>query len=173
MSLIVECLDRSRTIDQQVENWRRNHDQAMFARDVEGLVQAALQLAEQLREAWQKIKEEVVFSDYLHVTVCNDEMGEMPKSAARECLSVLEKVGGLVSQTESLGFALEGSPKLTEAIVTTSAIQREIENIWPQLDWETINQSLADFHSGNYLTLEEFMHETHGGRVGADQQENS
>ena len=63
----------------------------------------------------------------------------------QKTLNVMTKIKELVSNVEKIGFKMDGSSQMNEAILQIKAIAEEIEHVWPDIDRKMIELSMASY----------------------------
>lgn len=156
---------RSQMVGELVEEWRINHDQAMFALDVQEWVSECIDLANLSRHVWALFRELLLKDPNAPVI---DESGRVMQTALVKTLATLEAVNGLVQEASQRGFAIHGVADLELARHETKKMMDTLEVVFMEPDPKVVEESIAAFKRGEYYTSEELLRAAQDGRFPAD-----
>jgi hypothetical protein len=166
MSLLVRrCLNRTHLVEQLVESWQYDHNEAMRARDLEELATECLDLAKLGRRAWKCLRAQMFDKNVSSAKVFAAE--DMLKPATQRIRDVFKVVGKLIASAERAGYQIEGSAEFAQASKDLELLRQEIEQQFPDPDPQMMADSKAAFLRGEYQTAEELLHELQGGSAAA------
>ena len=147
MSILVRrCLSRSYLVEELVENWQLDHQEALLAGDVEELVSECLELSNLLKRAWRNLIKQLLDEQVDDL----DKAGRMMLAAVRKSEKVLQVVQGQIAEATRRGHPIETSGELQKAIGETHQLAAEIAAKWPATDHQMIAESLAAYKRGDY-----------------------
>jgi hypothetical protein len=158
--LIRRCVKRSYLVEELVETWQIEHSQAMFARDLEELVQECLELSGLLTKGWQSAVH-VLFDEQFDDL---DTIGKMLKVAIDKSIGVFRKVEDLISEAIRKHYDIEGAEAFRRAVSDTVAMKKEVEKQWPAVNHRMIQESIAAYSRGDYQTAEDMLYGLEGHR---------
>jgi hypothetical protein len=160
MSVFVDhYLSRTRAAEHLVEDWKKAHDEAMFAMDVEGMVRECVDLGALCQHAWKSLWE-LIRRDPNGIAV--DEVEKSIKEALSKTLGLLRSVEGLVAEAKGKGFAIPNADALASTGQAVREISAKVDVVYPQVNEEQIRISREQFERGEYQTIEELIREVQG-----------
>ncbi len=153
-SLVVRrCLQRSSLVEQLAENWQLDHDEAMFASDVEELCRECIDLCDLCERSWRSLVDGL-----FNGKVENTEVtGRGFKTAVEKAGQVLHRVNSWLIKAEKKGFQVEGSERFKQGLYTIESLGERIDRKWPFFNSETIEQAREEYRRGEYHTIEELL----------------
>lgn len=152
------CTGTVRTIHDAVEAWKKDHAQAMVARDTEELVDLYLKAGVWIRE-WYDEAWKLLLAGQLPNT---QEVGGAIQRCLRGLVDAAPPLAEGVCSNEKRGFVIEGSAKLPAAIEAGEAMLADLERRWPFLDPQEVEASRARIARGEFRTGEEILRELQG-----------
>lgn len=172
MSLLISlCLKRSIVVDELVEAWQRDHQQAMFAHEVDELCAESNEVCRLCANMWSQLREQLFDCKVQDV----DKTGRMALEAIEKALHGARRVLGLIADAGKLGFEINGAADLEEQVRNLEGIREKLLRKWPFYDhkmMEMSRESLADYARGDYQTVEEILHALQSGNSEEDQQDS-
>lgn len=154
----VICRGQARTIEDAVEAWRADHDDAMDVRDIEDVIPVCLTLSELLQE-WQKEAWESLFSNRLSNL---QEAGELLRKAYLHSLQAFEGVADCLRWTKQLGYEVDRIAEFQQAFETIRRLSEDFSQRWPVLDAASVETARAQIARGEFLSAEDIQRELHG-----------
>lgn len=146
---------KTRGIEDAVEWWKPDHENAMSVREVEDLVSECLG-AHKILVDWTKS--------------CWDSLsaGQLanPESVAQELLEAMKSgsdkfrmVSNCIEEAERLGYTVDNSNAFESAEIAISQMHADLEKRWPFIDTKVIEQSLRDYRAGQFRSAKEILDE--------------
>ena len=148
-----------------VEEWKVNHDHAMFALDIQEWVSECIDLGDLTKHVWSLFRE-LLMKDPNAAVI--DESGRVIQAAVQRTLAIFEAVNELVQDASRKGFALQEVADFELARHETRAIMDKIKVVFMEPDPKMIEESLAAYKRGEYYTSEELLRAAQDGRFPAD-----
>src|SRR5438067_1292082 len=146
--VVRKFLGRSRLAEELVEDVLiTDHQNAMFARDVEELVAECLELEKMSQETWKYVLG-LLFSDEF----TNDlgELGGMMNTATSKISYVFGQVQDLLEKAEKQGYPIKEASDFKLAWRAIEQIKNDTKKKFPPLDEKTIRESLETYQRGDY-----------------------
>jgi hypothetical protein len=150
-------LGRSRLAEELVEDVLiAEHRSAMFAREVEELVNECIELEKMSKGTWEYVLD-LLFSEEQPDDF--DELGKSMKTATSKTVEVFGQVGKLIEEAKTQKRAIKNSADFWIARQEMERIQADIEEKFPPLNEQMIQASLEAFKQGEFVTLEDLLRE--------------
>ena len=160
MSIFVRrYLNRSRSVEHLVEDWKLKHSHAIDVPDVEELVSECVDLGVLAKHAWQFLRQ-LLSSD--PNGECIEEFGKVMKKAISKTLEVFATVQELVADVKTKGFTID-SAAIETTFQDVRQISAKLETIFPTYDKSLFEESRAAFERGDYIPIEDLIREAQGG----------
>jgi uncharacterized protein Yka (UPF0111/DUF47 family) len=157
-------LRRSRSAEGLVEDWKLKHRNVEFATDIEEMVCECVELSDLCKHAWKTLRERA----FHRTTPENiEEAGAVMKQAVSKTLGTFHALEGLVADAENRGCTVKNAGALHKVVQEIDEINGKVDKLFPPLNKELIEESIAAFNRGEYQTIEELIRETQGLGVGA------
>ena len=167
MSLLVRrCRNRSNQLEQYVETWHIDHKAAMYACDLEQLVQECLELAPLLRQAWDCAVERLFDKSERSERVFAEE--EAIRQVISRAPQVFRKISNLIDDAEREGYAIDGAEKFREGLRDLELLEKEVESQWPLPDAQQMREAVGAYKRGEYKSAEDILLESQGDGADAD-----
>jgi hypothetical protein len=154
--LIRRCLGRSRMVEELVENWQIDHQQAMFARDIEELIVECIELAELVRRGRTWLADELFDEKIDNI----DKAGEMLRTAISKALLAYDRVQKTVEAAEQMQFTIDNARQFRAVVRELRDIEDEVKKTWPTVNRQMVNDSLAAYARGEFRTTEDLLGDT-------------
>ncbi len=117
-----------RILEEAVESWKRDHEDALFVQDVEELIAGCLSCWEDIRRSWVRTRR-LALGNWLWDL---QDAGTTVLDLLGRCIRLLEDVAGLAEKVAGdLGRAIEGQENLPEAIREASDLREHVNKTWP------------------------------------------
>ena len=130
----------------------------MAARDAEEVVQVFLGYPEAVRQAGDSVWDRLL-ADQL-VDYC--KTGEKVLALFDDALSKVPELKLMIRHFENLGFPIEGSSKMENAIQMLESMRYEFQDRWPWFDQKSVEEGLAAYRRGECLDLDEAFAQAKG-----------
>ncbi len=161
MSLLVRrCLNRSHQLEQYVETWQIDHKGAVYAGDLEELVEECLEIAPLLRRAWDRAVERLFDEGERSEKVFAGE--EVIRGAISRVVRVFGISAKLIESAERAGFSIDGVGRFRDGLRDLERLEQEAENQWPPMDSQQMRDSLAAYQRGDYQSAADVLRELQG-----------
>src|SRR5262245_34600890 len=122
MSIFVRrYLGRSRLVEDLLEHWQVDHNDALFAQDVEALARECVELGKLTRHTWNLLVNHLFDGVILNL----DEVGQTMDKSVQRTLGVFASVRKLIAEAKRRGFALECSTDFESAARETQLVMDE------------------------------------------------
>ena len=147
------CRARARAIQDEVDAWKLDHDDAMEAWDIQDLVAECIALRKYVGtwkdEAWQLL----MANKLKHVQAT----GEILKRQIAHVESLINLVENCVKSAMARGWKFDKTDELKEAKATIAVMRADFEKRWPFIDPEQVKRSREDFDRGKYQPAKEIL----------------
>ena len=163
--LVRRYLRRSRSVEELVEDWKIEHDQAMFALDVEEFVKECIDLGNLSKHAWKSFRE-LLLKDPNAPAV--EESGMVMKEALTKTLAIFHTVNGLIDEASQKGHVIQDDANFELVLHETTKISDKVHAVFMEPDPKVIEESIAAFKRGEYYTSEELLRAAQDGRFPPD-----
>ena len=151
MSLAMQrFVKRSDLVEDLVERWQADHDEAMQASDIEELCGECVALAELCQHAWEHVKT-ALFTGAIADT---EATGRMVQGALDKSLDVLNQVAKRAADATRGGYEIRSKPDLERALNTIAEIKSKLLNKWPFIDYKKLARARAEYERGDYVAIE-------------------
>ena len=166
MSIFVRrFLHRSRSVDELIEEWKLEHDQAMFAFDLEELVSECIDLGNLSKHAWKSFRDLLLKNPNAPVI---EESGRVMQTALTRTLEMFHTVKALVTEASQKGHSIQDAADFELVVNETRKISDKVQVVFMEPDPAAIEESIAAFKRGEYYTSEELLRAAQDGRFPAD-----
>jgi hypothetical protein len=146
---------KTRGIEDAVEWWKPDHDNAMSVRDVEDLVRECLGIRDFLKQwlalSWQSIREG-------NLDDC-ESVGRALEDAFKNGAQIFQTVRECIVDAEHSEYTVENSAAFDEAEKDVVSMQADFEREWPFMDMKVLEKSIADYKAGRYRSAKEILDE--------------
>lgn len=152
------CRALARAIQDEVDAWKLDHDDAMQAWDIQDLVAECIALRKYVGtwkdEAWQLL----MANKLKHVQAT----GEVLKRQLSHVEYLINLVENCVKSAAARGWEFDKAQELRDAKTAVAAMGADFEKRWPFVDAEQVKRSREDFDRGRYQPAEEILGELQG-----------
>jgi hypothetical protein len=156
MSILVQRYHRRiRLLQEMLEDWQIKHQQAMFARDLEELVQECLELRRLTDHVWGKLSDGLFSEEIENI----DPAGRLMQFAVDKAVEVFEQIATLIRKADEGGYNIDASDDFSAAQARIKEIKTELAVQWPWSNHDLIQESLAAYKRGEHRTAEEMLRE--------------
>jgi len=146
-----------RAVEDALETWKADHDEAMSVCDLEEVIRTCLRLnasaRDLVRSAWE--------FGYSGKALNSEEIGscvlQVLKAGAVTWKSLAESVEERVAQ----GYTVEGADGIPAALAETRTLAADFAARWPFARQEDIEAGAREIAEGNFITGEELLRELH------------
>jgi len=161
MSLLLRrCKNRSHQLEEYLETWQIDHQNALYVCDLEQLVQDCLQLMPLLRQAWDHTVERLFDKSK------PSEMVFVEEQTVRRVVSMVSqlcrRVSGLIDEAEQAGYSVDATEAFRGELRDLVFLEKEIESQWPPTNSQHIRESLDAYGRGEYQSAEDMLREAQG-----------
>jgi hypothetical protein len=147
-----------RAVEDALETWKADHDEATSVWDLEELIRTCLGLNASARELVHAVWE-LGFSGKAH----------NPEEIGRDVLPVL-KAGVVtwkslaegVEERVAQGYTVESADRIPAALEEIQTLAADFAARWPFVRKEDIEQGAKEIAAGKFVTGEELLRELHG-----------
>ncbi|HYV38142.1 MAG TPA: hypothetical protein VE988_20825 [Gemmataceae bacterium] len=166
MSLLVRrCLNHAHLLEQLVETWQFDHQADMCAHDLGELVSECLDQAQLCRRAWKSLLKKTFDEREPDDKIFAAE--EAVKVSVQRAASAFKLIQKLVEFAEQDGKVVERAAEFKQAAHDLEALAKEVDQRLT-FDPKMFEESLAAFKRGEYVLIEDLIHELQGGSAKAD-----
>jgi len=158
------CRGRVRIIEDAVDLWKTDHDDAMAVRDIEALARECSCVLELLRE-WQEESWQRLLNDQLGDV---QQTGELLKAVFRGAIEVFPRVAHLIQWAGGKGYRVDGSEEFAGALSEIRRLNLELEQRWPFVSCEEKEEARAQIRLGECQTGEDILRELQGSNTAGD-----
>lgn len=117
-----------RVLEEVIESWKREHDDAMRAQDVEDLIAECLSCWEDIRRSWVRTRRLATLNRLWDL----QEAGTTVVDIISRAIRLLGNVGSLAETIASdTGHAIEGRDNVPEALREASELREHVNKTWP------------------------------------------
>jgi hypothetical protein len=119
---------RIRVLEQAVEYWKRDHEDAGLAMDVEDLIAGCLSCWEDIRRSWVRTRRLATLNQLDDI----EEAGTTVIELLDRFLRLLGEVGALGEKAAAdTADAIQGRENLTEAMREAGELREHVNKTWP------------------------------------------
>jgi hypothetical protein len=119
---------RIRVLEEAVEFWKRDHEEAVLALDVEDLTAGCLSCWEDIRRSWVRTRRLAT----LNLLEDIDEVGVTVLDLLDRFIRLVGDVAALVERVAGdTGHAIEGRENLSEAVREAGDLREHVNKTWP------------------------------------------
>lgn len=154
----VICRGQARTIEDAVETWKADHEDAADVRAIEDVIPVCLTLCQLLQE-WQKDVWESLFSNRLRNV---HSTGELLRKGYHHALPALDGVADCLRWAEQKGYEVDKTAVFQQAAESVRRLHEDFTRRWPFLDRAAVEEARAQIGRGEFLSAEEIQRELHG-----------
>jgi len=117
-----------RVLEEAVESWKRDHEDAVLALDVEELIVGCLSTWEDIRRAWLRTRRLAILNRLSDL----EEAGTTMLDLLDRCLHRLVEVANLAEgAVRDTGHAIDGREDLSEATREIRELRVHVSKTWP------------------------------------------
>jgi hypothetical protein len=158
-------LGRSRFVEGLVEEWKREHDEAMLALTVEELVEECIDLGHLSQHAWSGFRE-LLFKDPNASAI--GEVGAVMKEALTKTLEIFETIRELSEKAKASGHAIRNATQFEAVFQETKIISETVHDLFAPPDPQVVEEAIASFKRGECIPIEELIRAAQDGRFPGD-----
>jgi len=119
---------KMRVLEEVVGSWKRNHEDALRALDVEDLITGCLSCWEEIRHAWVRTRRLATLNRLEDL----QEVGTTMLDLLSRCIRLLGDIASLAEiVARDMGYALEGRENLPEVIREAENLREHVNKTWP------------------------------------------
>jgi hypothetical protein len=152
--LLQRCLKRSNLVEQLVEQWQVEHEEAMLARDVEELCGEAIELCRLCGHTWQELKT-LLFANCITDT---EATGRVALEGFENAGRAVRRVVRLLDDAIARGHGIGGAQELRRGMNDVHDIKERLLKKWPFIDHQMVERALAAYGRGEFQTAESLLH---------------
>jgi hypothetical protein len=117
-----------RVLEETVESWKRNHEDALLALDVDDLIAECLSCWEDIRRSWVRTRRSAALNRLGDL----QEVGTSVLDVLDRAIRLLVDVTALAKKVaQDTGHAVEGWEDLPEAIREARDLREHVNKTWP------------------------------------------
>jgi len=147
--------DATRDIENAVEWWKPDHDDAMCVREIEDLARECISIRDDLQNWVESCWSCATHGTVADFTSVNNELQEAFSIGQARFQSVRE----CIDEAGRRGYQLDNTREFNEAEKQITKMQSEFEEKWPSLNLQVLRQSMADYRAGRYRTAKDLFDE--------------
>lgn len=155
-------LHRSRVVEHLIEDWKAGQIQPAGASCLAAIVAECIDVVAFCLQSWEYIQE-LLRTDPNGDAI--DAVGKIMKSELPRTLAALDSVQELIGKMTS--SPIKDATAFEAAANQIRAVHAKVEMVFPELNKEMAEESLAEFTRGEYQTVEELIREIQGHSVPA------
>lgn len=146
---------RARIIEQAVEAWKADHDDAMRTRDVEGLITLYLEHCAFLKDWYKEAWDDLLANELLDP----QGAGEVIRDLLVKTVEYGRDLSNLIAEAKRKGYIVDRTEEFRASEVIVSQLHADIKASWPWMDQSLREQSLADYEAGRCRPAQEILDE--------------
>ena len=147
-----------RAVEDALDAWKADHDEAMSVRDLEEVVRTCLALnasaRELVRSAWE--------IGYSGKALNSEEIGKDVLQVLKAGVVTWKSLAESVEERVAQGYAVESADGIPAALAEFQARAAEFAARWPFARKEDIEGGAREIAEGKFVTGEELLRELHG-----------
>jgi len=147
-----------RAVEDALEAWKSDHDEAMSVCDLEEVVRTCLRLNDSARELVRSAWELGFAGKALDSEGIGKDVLQALKAGVVTWNSLAESVEGRVAQ----GYTVESADGISSALAEIQALAANFAARWPFARKEEIEQGAREIAAGKFVTGEELLRELQG-----------
>ena len=151
-------LGRARTVEDAVEAWKRDYEEADKVKDIESIICEWLRVAEALT-SWQRESWELLQTGKLDNVL---EVGRMLEKAHRICPELFDAVNEGAKWAEQKGYTVENIGSFREISANLCKLKKRFETKWPRVDKAELEAGLASWQHGHTVDISGWLSELQG-----------
>jgi hypothetical protein len=151
----VICRGRARAIEDAIDAWNLDHDNALSARDMEDVVGECLSTRDFLSQ-WHQTAWEHLFAGRLANI---QQAGELLRSATGKLVHVFAAVQTCVKWMERKGYPVDKAVEFEAAARAVEGLLADLNRRWPFIDPQQVEEARAAFARGEGIPAEEILRE--------------
>jgi hypothetical protein len=160
MSILVHrCLERSRCVEQLVEDWQIEHQQAMRAYDVEELARECIELGALIEHTSKTLFEKLFKDDVPDV----DEAGRVMTITLARSIKVFGSVHESMERVRHDGYTGDVADEFERTDKKVRGLRDLFDKQWPSLNREMVEKSRAAYQQGDYCFTEDALNAAKAG----------
>jgi hypothetical protein len=152
------CRGHVRTIEDAVEAWKQDHDDAMKVQDLEQMILVCLFLRNGLRQVHRQVFNHL-FAGKVGKT---QELGRVVRGLDASVLKSFQAVAEVVRWARENGLDVERAGDLDQAIEHVRRLSDDFGRRWPLFDTEQIKEGLAQAARGEFADDEDIQRALQG-----------
>lgn len=159
--LLRRYLGRTEFVEGLVEEWKRDHDDAMFAVAVDELVAECIDLGNLSKHAWGAFRQLLIHDPNAPII---DESGLVLMDALTKTLAVFQDVSVLRAEAIRRGHSIKDDSSFVTVLGEIKKINATVQEVFAPPDPKMIEESIAAFKRGECHTIEELIRAAQDGR---------
>lgn len=146
-----------RAVEDALETWKDDHDEAMSVRDLEEVIRTCLGLNASARDLVRAVWE-LGFSGKAHNS---EEIGRDVLLVLKAGVVTWESLAKSVEERVAQGYAVEGADRAPPALAEIQSLAADFAARWPFIRVEDIEEGARQIAAGEFVTGEELLREMH------------
>jgi hypothetical protein len=147
-----------RAIEDAVETWKADHEEAMVVCDLEVVIRTGIWLNDRCRELVQGVFK-AAFAGTIHAP---EDLGKCILKLLKAGCEMWETVANGAQEAEDRGYRVEGVSKIADALAASKALAADFDSRWPFIRREEVEKGSKEIATGKFATGEELLRELQG-----------
>ena len=152
------CRGRARTIEDAVEAWKSDHDEAMAVRDLEDIIRECRWLRDLLME-WNQESWKLLRAGRLH---CVQDTGDSLRMVLTIFLRAIPRARRLAANYKRGGYHVEHAGEFADLEKQVQEMANELDQKWPFIDPREMEESRSAYDRGECQPVEDILRELQG-----------
>ena len=151
---------RTRAVENiaRIDGWKKDHNDAMFALDVQDMLAEYIEHQEFLRRMWEDSLQRAIDGTLDNL----DHAGEFLLDMFDRSLSAFEFAKSKADIAKSLGHTIERERAFRRGVTETRKLRHYIKKRWPFTDQEAMQDALRCYREGRSRPIRDIIQEIRG-----------
>ena len=144
-----------RVIDDAVETWKIDHDEAMAACDLEEIIRSC----RQTNDACKKLTASALHVGFAGQVDRPEQAGELILRLLKSGVETWKNLATVVQGVTAAGYKIEGSDAIGPSTAELEALIAKFTKQWPFVLIEDVERGAAEIKAGKFVTGETLLRE--------------
>ncbi len=155
---------QARTIEDAVEAWKADYDEAMHVRDLEAILAFAIQVEALLRQGQANLWTGLLAGEIKNPPA----IGETGRAAYAKVVVAFSVLASATKDAVAHGYEVEKAEAFAVAQARLIELQQEFDRDWPAPDPAVWERSRKEFAAGQFRSVREMLRERRSVRTQDD-----
>jgi hypothetical protein len=140
-----------RTVEDAVEAWQSDHQEAMCVRDIEEIIEMCLAWPRMFKQVYGQLWD----AAFEHELPSIQRFASHIMSTSQEAVSALSRLASCIEWAKLSGYAVDNEAGFASVKQQVDHLVSEFQRDWPSINGTAVSEAIKALSNGHFLTFEE------------------